>query len=207
MDTVFPDIPLYRGWGAPLRLESDIRDLRLVQGQVPRDLNGMLYRCGPDRQYPSIAKDDIFIDGEGMAHLFRFENGHVDYRSRWVRTERFRLQERARRSLFGRYRNRYTNDPSVAGRNMGTANTNIVWHGHKLLALKEDSLPIELDPETLETRGEWRYEGAVSAVSLTAHPKLMRRPTSSSTSRARAARSFTRPGSRCRIRGWCTTLP
>jgi hypothetical protein len=28
MDTVFPDIPLYRGWGAPLRVESDIRDLR-----------------------------------------------------------------------------------------------------------------------------------------------------------------------------------
>ena len=172
MDTVFPDIPLYQGWGAPLRLESDIRDLCLVQGQVPRDLTGMLYRCGPDRQYPSMAKDDVFIDGEGMAHLFRFENGHVDYRSRWVRNERFRLQEQARRSLFGRYRNRYTNDPSVAGKNMGTANTNIVWHGRKLLALKEDSLPVELDPETLETRGEWRYEGAVSAVSLTAHPKL-----------------------------------
>jgi carotenoid cleavage dioxygenase-like enzyme len=172
MDTVFPDIPLYQGWGAPLRVESDIRDLRLAHGQVPRDLTGVLYRCGPDRQYPSIAKDDIFIDGEGMAHLFRFENGHVDYRSRWVRNERFRLQEQARRSLFGRYRNRYTNDPSVAGKNMGTANTNIVWHGRKLLALKEDSLPIELDPETLDTRGEWRYEGDVSAVSLTAHPKL-----------------------------------
>lgn len=114
MDTVFPDIPLYQGWGAPLRLESDIRDIRLVHGRVPRDLTGVLYRCGPDRQYPSMTKEDVFIDGEGMAHLFRFENGHVDYRSRWVRTERFRLQERARRSLFGRYRNRYTNDPSVA---------------------------------------------------------------------------------------------
>ena len=27
----------------------------------------------------------------------------------------------ARRSLFGRYRNRYTDDPSVAGKNRGTA--------------------------------------------------------------------------------------
>jgi len=102
MDTVFPDIPLYRGWGAPLRLESDIRDVPLVHGQVPRELSGFLYRCGPDRQYPPMTKDDVFIDGEGMAHLFRFENGHVDYRSRWVRNERFRLQEQARRSLFGR---------------------------------------------------------------------------------------------------------
>lgn len=172
MATVFPDIPLYRGWGAPLRLESDVRDLEVVHGEVPRDLAGTLYRCGPDRQYPSMFKDDIFIDGEGMAHMFRVQDGHVDYRSRWVRNERFLLQEQTRRSLFGRYRNRYTDDPSVAGKNRGTANTSIVWHGGKLLVLKEDSLPIEVDPDTLATRGEWRYDGAVEAVSLTAHPKL-----------------------------------
>jgi carotenoid cleavage dioxygenase len=163
---------MYRGWGAPLRVESDLRDLEVVQGEVPRDLSGTLYRCGPDRQYPPMHKDDVFIDGEGMAHMFRFKDGHVDYRSRWVRNERFLLQEQARRSLFGRYRNRYTNDPSVAGKSMGTANTNIVWHGRRLLVLKEDSLPIEVDPDTLETRAEWRYQGAVEAVSLTAHPKL-----------------------------------
>ena len=172
MAAAFPDLPLYRGWGAPLRVESDVRDLELVSGEVPTDLNGTLYRCGPDRQYPPLFKDDVFIDGEGMAHMFRFDNGHVDYRSRWVRNERFKLQEQARRSLFGRYRNRYTNDPSVAGKSMGTANTNAVWHGRRLLILKEDSLPVEVSPDTLETRGEWNYEGAVRTVSLTAHPKL-----------------------------------
>ena len=168
----FPDIPMYQGWGKPLRIESDLRDLEPVLGAVPQDLNGTLYRCGPDRQYPPRTGSDIFIDGEGMAHLFRFQDGHVDYRSRWVRTERFLLQAAARRSLFGRYRNRYTNDPSVAGRNQGTANTNAIWHGGKLLILKEDSLPMEVHPDTLETLGEWNYEGAVKAVSLTAHPKL-----------------------------------
>ncbi len=172
MAVEFPDIPLYRGWGTPLRLESDVCDLPLVAGEVPRDLAGALYRCGPDRQYPPLFKDDIFIDGEGMVHMFRFDDGHVDYRSRWVRNERFLLQQQARRSLFGRYRNRYTNDPSVAGKSMGTANTNVVWHGKRLLVLKEDSLPIEVDPHTLETRAEWNYDGQVEAVSLTAHPKL-----------------------------------
>lgn len=171
MGVTFPDIPLYRGWGAPVRTESTIRDLELVQGSVPRELNGTLYRCGPDRQYPPMTGDDIFIDGEGMVHMFRFEDGHVDYRSRWVRTERFVLQEKARRSLFGRYRNRYTNDPSVAGKSMGTANTNVVWNGKRLLVLKEDSLPIEVDPDTLDTRSPWDFDGAVRAVSLTAHPK------------------------------------
>jgi len=55
-------------------------------------------------------------------------NGQVDYLSRWVRTERYVLQEKARRSLFGRYRNRYTNDPSVEG-----ASAIVLW-------LKTDSV-------------------------------------------------------------------
>lgn len=172
MDVRFPDIPLYEGFGAPQRVECDLKDVEVVQGSVPTDLAGTLYRCGPDRQYPPMLGDDIFIDGEGMVSLFRFEDGHVDFRSRWVRNERFLLQEQARRSLFGRYRNRYTNDPSVAGKSMNTSNTHVFWHGGKLLVLKEDSLPIELDPYTLETGDTWNFHGDVDAVSMTAHPKL-----------------------------------
>jgi len=111
----FPNIPLYEGWGAPNRVESDILGLELIAGELPQDLRGCLFRCGPDRQFPSLFKDDIFIDGEGMMHGWYFRDGQVDYKCRWVRNERFLLQEKARRSLFGRYRNRYTNDPSVAG--------------------------------------------------------------------------------------------
>jgi carotenoid cleavage dioxygenase-like enzyme len=168
----FPDIPIYQGWGAPHRAESEIRDLEVVLGEIPAALTGTLYRCGPDRQYPPRTAQDVFIDGEGMVHMFRIDGGRVDYRNRWVRNERFRLQEAARRSLFGRYRNRYTNDPAVAGKNMGTSNTNVVWHGRRLLVLKEDSRPMAVDPDTLETRGEFDFDGGLKSVSLTAHPKL-----------------------------------
>ena len=168
----FPDIPLYQGWGVPHRAESDVRDLEVIQGEIPAALAGTLYRCGPDRQYPPRTPQDVFIDGEGMVHMLRIAGGRVDYRNRWVRTERFVLQEAARRSLFGRYRNRYTNDPSVVGANMGTANTNVVWHGRRLLVLKEDSRPMEVDPDTLATRGEFDFAGQLRSVSLTAHPKL-----------------------------------
>ncbi|MDX9873463.1 MAG: carotenoid oxygenase family protein [Spongiibacteraceae bacterium] len=172
MEIVFPDIPLYRGWGAPLRVESDIRGLELIEGAIPADLNGTWYRAGPDRQYPPMTGEDIFIDGEGMVHRIHFDNGHVDYRSRWVRTRRFELQEQARRSLFGRYRNRYTSDPSVRDVSMGTANTNAIYHGGKLLVLKEDDLPYQCDPVTLDTIGPWDFEGAVTAQALSAHPKI-----------------------------------
>lgn len=168
----FPDIPLYAEWGAPFRAESELRDLEVIAGAIPEELNGRLYRCGPDRQYPPMNGEDIFIDGEGMVHSFTFRDGHVDYRSRWVRNERFLLQEAARRSLFGRYRNRYTNDPSVAGKNQSTSNTSIVWHGKKLLVMKEDSLPVEIDKDYFFVEGPHDYDGAVTSVSLSAHPKL-----------------------------------
>ena len=67
----FPDIPIYQGFGAPSRLEADLRDCEVTYGEVPKDLNGILYRCGPDRQYPPLVGDDIFIDGEGMVVMFK----------------------------------------------------------------------------------------------------------------------------------------
>jgi len=168
----FPEVELYTGWGEPMRTECDIKGLEIVQGEIPAELEGTLYRLGADRQYPSGRTDDIFIDGEGMFHMFRFQDGQVDYRSRWVRTDRFKAQEEARRGLFGRYRNRFTNDPAVGDMHMGTANTTAMFHGGKLFALKEDDLPHEMNPDTLETIGKNDFGGAVTSTSFTAHPKV-----------------------------------
>ncbi len=155
-----------------MRVECDIRDLEVVSGEVPRDLNGNFYRATHDPLFPPFLGDDIYVNGDGMISYFHFENGHVDFKSRYVRTDRYKAQMAAGRSVFGVYRNRYTNDPSVEGVDSGTANTTPVWHGRKLLALKEDSHPWELDPHTLETRGKWDYDGDLKAISMTAHPKL-----------------------------------
>jgi carotenoid cleavage dioxygenase len=168
----FPDVELYRGWGQPMRTECEIRGLELTQGAIPQGLEGALYKVGADRQYPSGRTDDIFIDGEGMIHMFRFKDNQVDYVSRWVHTERYKRQQAAQRSLFGRYRNRYTNDPSVAGVHMGTGNTTAMFHAGRLYALKEDDLPHRIDPVTLATLGRDDFDGAIRAQSFTAHPKV-----------------------------------
>ena len=158
----FPDVPLYTGWGEPMRIESTIDGLELIEGAIPEGLEGTLYRNGADRQYPSGRTDDIFIDGEGMFHMFRFHDGQVDYRSRWVTTERFKRQKEARRSLFGRYRNRHTNDPAAEGVHMGTGNTTAMFHAGHLYALKEDDLPFEIDPDTLETGAQTDLDGQLT---------------------------------------------
>src|SRR5690606_9720969 len=45
-------------------------------------------------------------------------------------------------------------------------------HAGRLMALKEDSVPFELDPVTLETGGAYDFGGSYKAPTFTAHPKV-----------------------------------
>ena len=138
--------------GTNNRAEIDLYDCE-VEGTLPTDLDGVFYRVGPDPQYPKPDKyaGDIMFDGEGHVSMFRIKDGHVDYRTRYARTQRWKAQHEARRSLFGMYRNPLTDDPSVKGLSRGTANTQLFVHHGKLLVFKEDSPPVYMDPLTLET--------------------------------------------------------
>ena len=167
----FPDLPIYRGYAAPVRIEADVYDLE-VEGVIPRELNGAYYRLSADTQYPPRLGRDIFINGDGMVHMVRMENGHADLKTRYVRTPKFEAERTARRALYGAYRNPYTDDPSVAGIDGNTANTTAFWHHGGLYALKEAARPTRLDPGTLETLGPWDFDGRLSSRTFTAHPKI-----------------------------------
>lgn len=171
MTRMFPDTLTFQGFDRPVRLEGDIYDLE-VEGEIPADLNGTFFRCGAEHQFPPKHGDDVFINGDGMMSSFRFEDGHVDFKCRYVRTEKFLAERAARKALFGHYRNPFSDDPIVAGMDRGTANTTALWHGGKLLALKEDSHPMLIDPLTLETISRWDFYGAVTSQTVTAHPKI-----------------------------------
>lgn len=168
----FPNTSNFTGFSTPSGVEADVSHLALLEGVVPADLNGAFYRVAPDPQYPPIAGDDIWFNGDGMVTRFRFKQGEVSLKQRWVRTAKFKLEREAGRALFGAYRNPLTDDPSVKGTIRGTANTNVVVHGGRLLALKEDSPPVAMDPETLETIGEWDFGGKLTSETFTAHPKF-----------------------------------
>lgn len=172
MRRLLSDDSLLRGYFEPWPMEGDIHDL-VVERELPPELSGTLYRIGPNPQYPPRGRYHLF-DGDGMVHAFQFESGRVGYRNRWVRTTRFRREREAGKALFGGLFDRKTSDPpaanaSVSDRN--AANTNIVYHGGKLLALWEGGKPYELNPQTLETIGMWDFEGQLGGP-MTAHPKI-----------------------------------
>jgi carotenoid cleavage dioxygenase-like enzyme len=161
MSRPFPkDNSFLQGNFAPWPMEGKIHDL-VVEGELPRELAGTLYRNGPNPQYAPRGRYHWF-DGDGMIHALRFEDGRAHYRNRWVRTERFQREREAGRALFGGLADMAASDPEAAGTSPNAANTNIVWHAGRLLALWEAGPPHELDPDTLETRGTWDFAGELT---------------------------------------------
>ncbi|KAI3572760.1 carotenoid oxygenase [Fusarium oxysporum f. sp. albedinis] len=135
-----------------LRFEADAYELEVI-GSIPSDIHGVFYRVQPDHAFPPIfAETEIPLNGDGNVSSFTIKDGHVDFKQRYVRTPK--LVAKLQNVLKGT-----------------TANTHVVFHDNKLMALKEDARPMELDPITLETLGYIDYHGTMRAPIHTAHPK------------------------------------
>jgi len=167
----FPRTIHFTGLNTPVGIEWSARNLDVV-GEIPAEIDGAFFRAVPDPAHAPMFDDDIVLSGDGMVAKFSIHGGTVDYAIRYVETERYRLEKEARRALFGQYRNPFTDDPAVAGKDRTVANTTPVWHGGRLFMTKEDGLAYEIDPETLETIGRWDYYGALRSETFTAHPRV-----------------------------------
>lgn len=167
----FPDTPSFTGFNTPSRIEADIADLA-HEGEIPRELNGAFYRVQPDPQFPPRLDDDIAFNGDGMITRFHFHDGQCDFRQRWAKTDKWKLENAAGKALFGAYRNPLTDDESVKGQIRSTANTNAFIFAGKLWAMKEDSPSLLMDPATMETFGFEKFGGKMTGETFTAHPKI-----------------------------------
>ena len=170
MTETYADHPYLQGNYAPLRMESDLNDL-IVEGEIPQDLYGSYYRNGPDPQFPPMGGNYHWFGGDGMIHAFHFENGKVSYKNRWIQTSKWKQERKAGKSLVNLL-NPMEPDPlwNPEGED-GTANTSIIFHGDRLLALEEGHPPFEIDPFTLKSIGSHNYEGKLLSP-MTAHPKI-----------------------------------
>ena len=145
MTQAFFDHPYLSGHHEPVRFEATAPDL-IVDGEIPKDLAGVFYRNGPEPLYPTREGDYHWFDGDGMVYAFEIEDGRVSMRNRWVRTEKFTMEKAAGKRLFGMFGNPMTADPSAQGKIYNTANTNIILHGGKLMALMEGAKPVVMGP-------------------------------------------------------------
>lgn len=137
---------------APVSEEVTATDLE-VTGAIPPELSGRYLRNGSNPQ--SGASPHWFL-GNGMIHGVELEGGKANwYRNRYVRTPLIEGVE---------------DGPAVHDRTRSFANTHVIGHAGKILALEEGHWPFELSKE-LETVGAHNYDGKL-ATGMTAHPKL-----------------------------------
>ena len=126
-----------------------------IEGNIPKEIQGTLYRNGPglfERQ--GVRKKNI-LDGDGMVQAFHFNNGKVKYLNRFVRTNKWLEEENADKYLFNTWTTRRPGgalkNAFLQGEFRGQAGVTVRVFNGKLYAFGESSLPYELDPETLET--------------------------------------------------------
>ena len=167
----FPQTIHFIGSNTPRQTEISRRNLE-VEGEIPAEVEGAFFRAVPDNAHAPMFEDDIALNHDGMIARFNFEGGAADFDIRYVETERYLAEKTARRALFGRYRNPFTDDPSVKGVDRTVANTTPVWHGGRLFMTKEDGRGYEINPHTLQTVGKWDYYGALKSETFTAHPRI-----------------------------------
>ena len=139
---------------APVADELTEFDLA-IEGAIPAELDGWYLRNGPN---PRQATGHWFT-GDGMIHGVRIEGGRAAwYRNRWVRTDSFEKP-------FPPY-----NADGTRNLRSSVANTHLVNHAGKTLALVESSLPYEITND-LQTVGAYDFGGKL-VDSMTAHPKI-----------------------------------
>ncbi|WP_084955560.1 carotenoid oxygenase family protein [Thermoactinospora rubra] len=142
------------GYLAPVPDEIDAVGLP-VEGTLPEELTGRYFRNGPN---PLPGQDPgHWFTGHGMIHGVRLRDGRAEwYRNRWVKTKRF-----------------LHNAPFVTDKGFDLAavqaNTHVIHHADKILALVEVGLPYEMTPE-LDTVGPCDFGGRLTT-GMTAHPK------------------------------------
>ena len=125
-------VPFFRiGNYAPVFDELTTFDLP-VEGAIPAELNGWYLRNGPNPRHGH--ETPHWFMGDGMIHGVRLENGRAAwYRNRWVRTESFEEPFQ------------FYNADGTRNLHASLANTNVVNHAGKTLALVETSLPYEIN--------------------------------------------------------------
>ena len=90
------DHPYRTGPWRPQTTEWDADDLDVVEGEIPRDLDGVYLRNTENPLHPALKFYHPF-DGDGMVHVVGFRDGKAFYRNRFVRTDGFAGGERGRR--------------------------------------------------------------------------------------------------------------
>ena len=149
-----------------------------VSGHWPEELRGVLYRTGPAQHEANGWRNRHWFDGDGMVHAYRIGADGVRHEAKLVETAKMKAEREAGRAL---YPGLAAAPPGVAGitgpDDLNLANTSVLFHHGRLLALWEAGSPYEIDPDSLATVGPYQFAepgggASMRGVPFSAHPRV-----------------------------------
>jgi len=145
-----------------------------IEGEVPSFVRGSYYLNGPARFRRGELRYRHWLDGDGMVCSLRFAADGIQFACRYVRSAKLEAEACADRPIYRTFGTRFPDDELVRGMALASPiNVSAYPFAGSLLAFGEQGLPMELDPETLETRGEQTFGGRLGPLSpFSAHPKI-----------------------------------
>ena len=163
------------GWQSLLgiSLTEDKHYRPRIIGRIPADLRGTLFRNGPGLFERNGVRKRHLLDGDGLAQAFHFGDSGVEYRARFVRTDKFLAESEKARYLHPTWSTRAPGGPAanLGGPILSQAGVTVVEKHGTLLAFDEVGLPYELDPVSLETTGRQSAQPGEDDLDWKAHTK------------------------------------
>jgi|SRR5882724_117129 len=142
---------------------------------LPDFLRGTYYLSGPARFGFKDLAYRHWLDGDGMVCSLRFDGKSIRLKSRYVRSRKFVEEQSAGRPLFRTFGTAFAGSRlnRVGNGLESPVNVSVYPFAGHLLAFGEQGLPWELDATTLETRGQFTFNGRLNEASpFSAHPKF-----------------------------------
>jgi carotenoid cleavage dioxygenase-like enzyme len=141
-----------------------------IQGRVPKDLNGTLYRAAKGQLQNHGVTLKHWFDGDAFVIKYSILEGCVRITARFVETPERQQETAAGRMLYHEFG---TAVPDRLANFKNQPNINVILWDGRLLGLSEAFHPTAIDPETLAYQGRWDFYGTLPPnVSFTAHPKF-----------------------------------
>lgn len=157
-----------------LDLKEESYRIKRIDGTIPEYVRGNYYLNGPAQFIQGNFKYRNWLDGDGMVCTLRFSDGEVHFTNRFVATPKRMEEAEAGKPIYRMFGTAFEGDRLKRG--IGTespANVSIYPFGDQLLAFGEQSIPFELDPDTLETKGTYTFNGRLNDITpFSAHPKI-----------------------------------
>ncbi|KAM3573151.1 hypothetical protein VYU27_004898 [Nannochloropsis oceanica] len=202
------------------------------EGTIPPSLHGTFLTVGPGKYERGGVPIKCWLEGDGAMTAVTFHEGRVHVKARFVETKAY-LEEKIEncflyRGQFGTmktgHRNvrRFASNITMASERFrfppinafdmnfkNPSNTKPLYWGNRLLSTFETALPYELDPHTLQTKGEFTFGGllrsgeAITSADPVVDAVLQRKSGHAFTAHARVDRATNR------LVGWSwkTLLP